>query len=59
MYGGRCGGADLAVDEGVAAGNGSAVYQACESADLGHAQEVAALRKFQNLFQILPVCKWF
>ena len=40
----RCG-ADLAVDEWVAAGNGSAVYQACESADLGHAKKVAALRK--------------
>lgn len=42
---GQGGGADLAVDEGVAAGNGSAVYQTCESADLGHAQKVAALRK--------------
>lgn len=39
---GKGGGADLAVDEGVAAGNGSAVYQTGESADLGHAQKVAA-----------------
>ena len=37
----RCG-ADLAVDEWVAAGNGSAVYQTGESAALGHAQKVAA-----------------
>ena len=39
---GQGSGADLAVDEGVAAGNGSAVYQTGESADLGHAQKVAA-----------------
>ena len=42
---GKGGGADLAVDEGVAAGNGSAVYQTCESADFRHAKKVAALRK--------------
>ena len=42
---GQGGGTDLSVDEGVAAGNGSAVYQPCESADLGHSKKVAALRK--------------
>ena len=56
---GQTGGGDVAIDEREMAVNGPVVFQASEGQDLFDVQEVAAIGKGEDLFQVVAVCGMF